>query len=296
MPAGWRRRPWRVALGLAALLAVSGCSTLEQRDRTDAGFEHAKAGLAKERAGDLAGALAEYEAGERELLAALTIADEKADAVAQRLIHMKLNHVRMGRGRCFEPPNDAGGQGGGWTAAREAYAAATEDALAGRFLKLAKEGYVAQAGCLRPDRNPEGSWPQAAALYARAAETAAEYHDPAGRAAALLEQAVCLLEGDRARLGGSGEARELVEEASDLGDKEAARWLASLGGAGAAPAPRSTSPGEAATCAACAATLPAGAKFCPACGAKVEPAVCGECGAALTPKANFCAACGAKAR
>lgn len=295
MAGGRWRRPGRVALGLAVLL-VCGCSTLEQQDRTDAGFEHAKAGLAKERAGERAGALAEYEAGERELVAALAIADEKADSVAQRLIHMKLNHVRMGRGRCLEPADDSGVPGASWAAAREAYAAATEDALAGRFLKLAKEGYLAQAGCARPDRNPEGSWSQAAALYARAAETAAEYHDPAGRAGALLEQAVCLLEGDRSRLDGAGEARELVEEARDLGSKEAARWLGSVAGASATPKPEPSSSGAARSCPACAETLPAGAKFCPACGAKVEPAVCGECGAALTPNANFCAACGATAR
>ncbi len=259
-----------VVLALATVLATAGCSSLEQQDRTDRGFELAKEGREAEKAADCDTAQARYREAEEELVAALAIAEERADSVAQRLIHMKLNHVRMGRGRCLE-------EAGEWEAARSAYASATEDALAGRFLKLAKEGYLAQAGTVRPDRNRQGDWPQAAALYGEAVEVTGDYEDPKGRAEALFAQAVALSGGDRE--GVTGEARALLREARDLGHPEAEEWLGAAGG-----------------CLSCAAELPDGAAFCPSCGAKVGEAACPSCGAELTPGANFCPSCGAKLR
>jgi len=206
---------------------------------------------------------------------------------------------------------------------REALALAEADrnATTLRYTRMKLAHVLAGQGrAQEPSANPAGSWRDARAAYAAAAEFAGADRFLKLTRQYTLAEAACARP-DRNPAGSWPDAAALYARAADLaarydddeGQGEALRLQAScvlegrrapLNAEAQALLEQARRLGDAlaeewleegGACGQCQARLPAGAKFCPQCGANAAPGACGSCEAALEPGAKFCSSCGARA-
>lgn len=243
------------ALALSFLLLVAGCTTHgDLLEATDLGIAHEEAARKLERKREFAPAAARFAAAETDFSEALRIAELRENHVFISFITAKLSIVSSGQGRCVQPDNDPQGS---WEQAIEHYRRAADYARTVTLLRMVGDAIMNQAYCRRPDNDPQqGSWKAAGELYAEAAKVYEGFGWDEGRAPALREQALCLMEGRRTDF--TPEVRLLLERARKLGDEQAADILTLAGG-------------KSAFCPTCGGDMAEGETFCRRCGQTPPP-------------------------